>query len=132
MNVGAKPKLVRLEKQFMGAPAGAKMLVATPEIVRDYIKAIPKGQTRSVQEMRADLAMRHRARVACPTSSGIFVRIVAEAALEDMTDGKPIEKITPFWRLVDPASPAASKISCGPRFIVERRAAEAKKEKAPK
>ena len=54
MNIGSKPKLIRLPKAYMGAPAGAKMLVATPQIVRDYMKAIPRGKTRTVKEMRED------------------------------------------------------------------------------
>jgi hypothetical protein len=54
----------------------------------------------------------------------IFVRIVAEAALDEMKEGKPVSKITPFWRVVDPESPAAQKLSCGTKFIVERRKSE--------
>jgi hypothetical protein len=125
MNPGAKPKLVTLPKPFMRVPAGSKMLVATPEIVKDYILRIPKGETRTVKQMREELAKSYKADVTCPTSSGIFVRIASEAALEEMQDGTPIGKVTPFWRLVDPESAAAAKISCGPEFIRERRGAEA-------
>ena len=127
MNFGAKPKVVRLEKNYAGSAAGTKMLVATPEIVRDYIRAIPRGKTRTVREMREDLARAHRAQTACPTSSGIFVRIVSEAALDELREGRPINKITPFWRVVDPESPAGSKISCGADFIREQRNAESRK-----
>jgi len=108
----------------MGAPAGAKMLIATPEIVRDYMKSIPRGKTRTVKEMREDLAKAHRAKISCPTSSGIFVRIAAEAALDELKAGKAVNKITPFWRLIDPESPAASKLSCGADFVRERLASE--------
>jgi hypothetical protein len=124
MNPGAKPKIVRLDKPYAGVAVGAKLLVATPEIVRDYIAAIPKGETRTVREMREDLARTYKADATCPASSGIFVRITAEAALEEAEKGKAISRITPFWRIVDPASPAAQKISCGPKFIVARRDAE--------
>jgi len=126
MNPGAKAKTVRLEKAFAGAPAGSKMLVATPEIVSDYMKAIPSGQTKTVREMRADLAKRFKAQTTCPTSSGIFVRIASEAALEDLAEGAALGKVTPFWRLVDPESSAAQKLSCGPEFIAKRRRAEAR------
>ena len=127
MNIGAKPRLVRLEKAFCGAPAGSKMLVATSGIVRDYMKSIKKGKTQTVLQMRIDLAKKYRARITCPTSSGIFVRIASEAALEELAQGKSLTRITPFWRLVDPDSPAASKISCGAEFIRQQRAAESKK-----
>jgi hypothetical protein len=125
MNPGAEPKVVLLTKRFMSVPAGSRMLVATPEIVRDYMVRIPKGQTRTTKEMREELAKAYKAEVTCPTSSGIFVRISSEAALEDLKDGKPLAKITPFWRLVDPDSQTAGKLSCGPDFIRERRKAEA-------
>lgn len=39
-----------------------------------------------------------RADVTCPLTSGIFVRIVAEAAEEDRRNGK--KRITPYWRVV--------------------------------
>lgn len=123
--MGAKPKLVRLEKKYCGAPVGAKMLVATPEIVRDYIVAIPKGKTRTMSQMREDLAKTYRADVTCPTSTGIFVRINAEVALDELRAKRPITKVTPFWRVIDPASPAAQKVSCGADFIQRQRDAEA-------
>jgi len=41
---GGQPAHVEvLLKPYGGAPAGAKMLVATPRMVDDYIRAIPKG-----------------------------------------------------------------------------------------
>jgi len=126
MNPDAKMKLIRLEKKYMGAEPGAKMLVATPEIVRDYISSIPRGQTRTAKQIRDDLARSHKAQITCPTSTGIFVRIAAEAALEELNEGKSIKKITPFWRAVDPDSPAAQKLTCGPDFVRARRKEEDK------
>ena len=126
MKPGAKPKVVKLDKPYAGVPSGAKLLIATPEIVRDYISAIPKGKTRTPQDMRQDLAKAHKADATCPTSSGIFIRINAEAALEEVQKGKALSKVTPFWRIIDPESPAAQKISCGQKFIEERRREEAK------
>ena len=124
MNPGAAPKVVVLPKRFMSVPAGSRMLVATPEIVRDYMIRIPNGQTRTPKDMREELARSFGAEVTCPTSSGIFIRISSEAALEDLKEGKSLTRITPFWRLVDPDSQTAGKLSCGPEFIRERRQAE--------
>ena len=98
---------------------------ATPEIVRDYIVAIPKCKTRTMSQMREDLAKTYRADVTCPTSTGIFVRINAEVALDELRAKRPITKVTPFWRVIDPASPAAQKVSCGADFIQRQRDAEA-------
>jgi hypothetical protein len=119
------PHVSILPKPFMGAPAGSILLVASPQVVKAYIEAIPPGETRSVAEMRQDLARAHNADVTCPTSTGIFVRIVAEAALEDIHSGTPLAAVPPFWRVIAPDSDAAKKLSCGPAFIDRLRAAEA-------
>ena len=66
--------------------------------------------------------------MACPLTSGIFLRIVSEAALDEMRSGKSIEAITPFWRLVSPKAPLSKKLSCGPEFVAERRKAEGLKD----
>jgi hypothetical protein len=41
---------------------------------------------------------------------------------------KPAQ-ITPFWRVIEPKSALAKKLTCGPEFIEEMRAAEAKQVK---
>ena len=56
------PHVAILPKPFMGAPAGAMLLVASPLLVKAYIEAIPRGETRSVAEMRQDLARATMAR----------------------------------------------------------------------
>ena len=119
-----EPKVETLAKRFAGIAPGKRLLVATPLTVRDYIAAIPRGEGRSIQQMRDDLAHRHGADATCPTSTGIFVRIAAEAALEELAQGREPHEITPFWRLVPPESPTAHKLSCGPDFIATQRALE--------
>ena len=122
---GAKaPHVVVLDKPYAGVPAGARLFIASPHLIRDYVRAIPPGQTRTVAEMRRHLADVHDADATCPTSSGIFARIVAEAALDQLRAGADRSAITPFWRLVDPSSPLALRLSCGPEFVAEARAAE--------
>lgn len=101
------------------------MLIATPMIVKSYIEAIPAGQTKTVAEMRSDLAARNGADVTCPLTAGIFAHIVAEAALDEMREGKAVTEIAPFWRLVEPKSPLAKKLSCGQEFIAEQRQRDA-------
>jgi len=119
---GVRPAHVEtLERPFGGAPPGAKMLVATPRLVDDYMRAVPKGEVRTIARMRADLAAAHGADLACPLSTGIFARIAAEAALDDIREQGVLEEVTPFWRVIDPESPLAAKLSCGPTFIETQR-----------
>ena len=48
--------------------------------------------------MRGKLAADFAADVTCPLTTGIFVRIVAEAAEEDRLNGR--QKVTPYWRVI--------------------------------
>ena len=121
---GRDPKVVILPKPYGGVQAGSKLFVGTPRLVKQYIESIAPGQGTTVSRMRDDLAAQWNADVTCPTSTGIFVRIVAEAALEELAKGTPESAITPFWRVVDESSPVASKLSCGPAFIRRMRASE--------
>ena len=122
---GAKPAHVSvLDKPFGGLKAGEKIYVATPILVRDYMRKIRKGKTKTIAEMRDEFARANKAKGTCPITSSIFARIAAEAALDEMAAGKPAEKITPFWRLIEPKNPIAKKLSCGPAFIEKMRKAE--------
>lgn len=49
-------------------------------------------------QLRAKLAADAGADVACPITTGIFVRIVSEAAEEDFRNGKT--RVTPYWRVI--------------------------------
>ncbi len=89
------------DKKFADVPEGATMLIATPEIVEAYIRNIPAGTHTSLQQMRKDLAAEYNAQYSCPITSGIFLRIVAEAAYEEYVAGKSLKKIAPFWRMID-------------------------------
>ena len=123
--VGAKPAHVSAMTAAMwGLKKGDKIFIATPVMVRDYMKSIRKGSSRTVEQMRVDFAKAHKADATCPMTASIFARIAAEAAIEEMEDGKPADKITPFWRLIDAKSPIAKKLSCGTAFVAKMRAKE--------
>ncbi|MDB5412933.1 MAG: hypothetical protein JWR10_1268 [Rubritepida sp.] len=131
----AKPARVTvLEKPFAGLREGARLFVASPKVIDAYLRAIPTGKTRDVATMRAALAKKHKAEATCPTSTAIFLRIVAECALERVAAGEAVSAVPPFWRLVEPDGLLAKKLSCGPEFIGRQRAGEKieKPVKAPK
>ncbi len=85
------PKRVRLGGDFAGIPAGQLMLVATPRLVDDYLRRIPRGERRSIERLRRELARRHRCDATCPVSLAIFLRICAEAAWEELEAGASID-----------------------------------------
>ncbi len=116
-----KPIVKRIEKGFSDILAHATMLIATPKIVDDYIKKIPKGTFLSTSTIRKDLAAQFNADYTCPLTTGIFIRIVAEAAYEAYLNGMDIDAITPFWRVIAPGSAMAKKVSFGEKFITNQR-----------
>jgi hypothetical protein len=119
-----KEKKVRLESDFAGIKAGQMMFVATPMIVDAYIRAIPMGQHRTVPGMRNELARRNKCDASCPVSTAIFVRMSADAAIEQMEAGKPAEEVTPFWRILRPTDKIATRLKIDPDWIESQRKLE--------
>lgn len=119
-----KAVVKQLDKDFADMQAGEKMLIATPQIVDDYIREIPRGTESSLTQMRKDLADLYGADKTCPVTSGIFLRIVAEAAYEEYEEGKALRNICPFWRIINEKAPVAKKLSFGTSFLIEQRRKE--------
>jgi hypothetical protein len=120
--LAGKPHEVKVnEKGFADIPPGSVMLIATPKIIDEYVKQIPKGSSVSLQTMRKDLATEFKAEYTCPVTTGIFMRIVAEAAHEQFTKGKALKNVAPFWRVVDENSTIGKKVSFGTDFIKKQR-----------
>lgn len=114
----------KLVKDFADMPAGSKMLIATPKIIDTYVRQIPKGKSVTLKTMRNDLAYEFHAEHTCPVTSGIFLRIVSEAAYEQIANGAALSKVAPFWRIVEENSPLNKKLSFGPEFVKSQRKKE--------
>jgi hypothetical protein len=114
----------KIDKSFADIPANSTMLIATPKIIDEYVRQIPKGKSVTVQTMRNDLANEYNAEYTCPVTSGIFLRIVAEAAHEQLSSGKAATKVAPFWRVADEKSSLNKKLSFGPDFVRHQRKKE--------
>ncbi len=112
------------ESDFADIPAGSTMLIATPTIVDKYIRQIPKGKFTDIKQIRKDLAAENNAEYSCPVTTGIFLRIVSENANEELQKGKSINKITPFWRVLNAKSPAAKKLSFGTDLLIQQQKKE--------
>ena len=77
---------------------GSRMLIATPQLVYNKVKTIPKGEVMTMGQLREKLAADFDADYTCPLTAGIFFRIAAEAAEEMSADGEEPE--LPWWRVV--------------------------------
>lgn len=107
------PHIVSLASDFAGVKAGSTMLISSPGDIAAYISTIPDGQTRTIARMRSDLARRAKADAMCPVTTAIYLRVVAEAALRDLEDGRDMSAVTPFWRLLGREDKVSAKLSCG-------------------
>ena len=108
-----------------GAAEGKTMLFPSARMLDDAIRAIPVGQTVTPRELRLDLARRHDASMTCPVTMTRMLRIVAEAANEAHRHGAPLAEVTPIWRVLEPATPAARKLTFDPADLLGERQREA-------
>lgn len=90
-------KLVRVPPKMSQFGKGM-MLIPTPKLVDAIVRQVRKGRLVTVGEIRRKLAADFSADVTCPLTTGIFIRIVAEASEEDRANGR--KRIAPYWRVI--------------------------------
>ncbi|HMG74987.1 MAG TPA: MGMT family protein [Pyrinomonadaceae bacterium] len=112
-----QPKLVQIPPKMSRFGKGT-MLIPTPMLVDELVRRIPKGKLVTVGELRRKLAADFAADVTCPLTTGIFVRIAAEAAEEDRAKGR--RRITPYWRVVKDDGSLNPKFPGGEKLQTER------------
>ena len=120
LNEEKESKTKRIDFDFADIPAGSMMFIATPKLIDQYIKEIGVGKRVDIKTLRKDLALEHKADYTCPVTTGIFLRIVAEANYEKLQQGKSLEEITPFWRAIEPNSTFAKKLTFGQEFLLQQ------------
>ncbi|MBM3513862.1 MAG: hypothetical protein FJX59_09115 [Alphaproteobacteria bacterium] len=47
------PQVERLDKPYAGLLRGATIVIATPKDMSDYFRSVPRGRTRSMEQLRA-------------------------------------------------------------------------------
>jgi len=90
------PKVERIAESMSARWGKGTIVIPAPIEVDEMMKRVPKGKLTTINEIRAALARRHDASIACPITTGIFAMIASRAAAEDEANGK--KKITPYWR----------------------------------
>ena len=91
-------KVVEIPARMAKRLGSGTMLIPKPLDVDALIRKIKKGKLVTVSEIRSRLARDNHVDITCPLTTGIFVRIVAEAADEDLRNGK--NRVTPYWRVI--------------------------------
>jgi len=93
-----EPKIVAIPPKMVKRFGSGKMLIPSPLDVETLIRKVKKGKLVTQDEIRRRLARNFKVDVTCPITTGIFVHIVAEAAEEDLREGK--KQMTPYWRVI--------------------------------
>jgi len=88
----AKPDLPRI---FTCYKTGKVFVVPSPAEIEPIIRAVPRGEVITMQQISRRLADAHKADLACPITTGLFCRLIAEAAEET---GEPDG--LPWWRVL--------------------------------
>lgn len=91
-------KIVEIPARMVKRFGPGTMLIPKPLDVDALIRKAGKGKLLTVSEIRSKLARDNKVDTTCPLTTGIFVRIVAEAAEEELRDGR--KRVTPYWRVI--------------------------------
>jgi len=91
-------KIVEIPAAMAKRLGTGTMVIPRPLDVDALIRNTRKGKLVTVSEIRSRLARDNRVDVACPLTTGIFIRIAAEAAEEDSRNGR--KRVTPYWRVI--------------------------------
>jgi len=90
----------KLEEEHPSHGKIVRMLIPAPLDVDTLIRKIPKGKLATDKQIRERLARNFHADLTCPMTTGIFIRIVAEAEEEDLRNGRG--EVTSYWRVTKP------------------------------
>lgn len=96
--VAGLPKVCEVPDKWVKTMGGRRILVPTPMMVDERVRTVPKRKLITVGQIRRGLAEPFQADSTCPMTTGIFLRIISEAAEEDRRTGR--RTITPYWRVI--------------------------------
>ncbi|MBL4758270.1 MAG: hypothetical protein JKY32_11770 [Rhizobiales bacterium] len=120
-----RPHQVKLAPMNMaGMKEGQIMLIPTALMVDEFIREIPAGTSMDIKTMRQKMAGKNKAEISCPITTGILLRIVAEATWEDYEQGAPVSAMTPVWRVLDATATTTKKLSFDAQFLMDQRKKE--------
>ena len=90
------PRVEEITEKMSERWGTGTVVIPAPKEVDEIMREVPEGKLITINEIRAMLAQRHGATIACPITTGIFAWIAAHAAEEAAEEGD--KDITPYWR----------------------------------
>jgi hypothetical protein len=116
------PKVERIPARMAKQWGKGTIVIAAPREVDALMARVPKGKVTTIDELRAALAQKHGATIACPMTTGIFANIAARAADEAEQAGRV--RITPYWRTLKAGGEVNPKFPGGLAVLRSRLEAE--------
>ena len=90
------PKVEPIPEKMRSRWGDGTIVIPAPLEVDAIMRRVPNGRLTTIKEIRAELAKKHGATIACPITTGIFAWIAANAAEEANAQGK--RDSLPYWR----------------------------------
>lgn len=109
---------------FADIKPGQMMLLPSASDIAAFITDMPRGQSTDLNSLRVEMAKAAGAEMSCPVVTGIHLRVVAEAAHEELERGAALSEITPVWRVIGPKTTTLKKLSFDPAYILDQRELE--------
>lgn len=113
-----------IKQRRKGRSGMQAMLIPSQQMVAEQIRSAPEGVFTEAGVLRRRLAAQFGADACCPVTVQQHLRAIADLSFSALERGEPVSTITPYWRMVDPASLLAKRLAGGPTFIREQLAAE--------
>ncbi len=107
-----KPQIEKLEGEGAIRWGGETMVITSPKIIATIIQEIPKGYLANMNFIRSSQARQFKTDIACPLTTGIFLRIIAEAFEEQKTISNDLG--IPYWRVIKDDGSLNLKFPGGP------------------
>ncbi len=96
-NSDVLPEIKEIDNQKLIEKTGpGKMVIPAPLEIDELMKKVPENYVITTEQIRDFFNEKYDAVYTCPLCTGIFSKIVAEAAVEDLESGNT--NITPYWR----------------------------------
>ena len=90
------PKVEKITDKMSKRWGTGTVVIPAPMEVNEMMRRVPEGKVITIGEIRAALAKKHGATIACPLTTGIFAWVAANATEEERQKGE--KDITPYWR----------------------------------
>jgi hypothetical protein len=89
------PKVEKITDKMNKRWATGIVVIPAQIKVDEIMREFPAGKLITINEIRAVLARKHKTKIGCPITTGIFAWIAAHAAEEREQNGE--KHITPYW-----------------------------------